>query len=102
MTDTETRVIAIMREHFGDNLGSSRGQAIEAALSLDTRLDAKLIDDLRLDSLDVVEFTMATEDEFQVEITDDEADTFLSSENGKTVRDWCGLVDGKVGVRAAA
>lgn len=36
--------------------------------------DASLIDDLLADSLDIVELVMAFEEEFGIEITDDETD----------------------------
>ncbi len=36
--------------------------------------DAKFIDDLGADSLDVVELIMTLEDEFEIEITDEEAE----------------------------
>ncbi|KAL3098227.1 hypothetical protein niasHS_002063 [Heterodera schachtii] len=44
-------------------------------------LDARFVEDLGLDSLDLVEITMAVEDEFEWEIEDDVAHAF------KTVRD---------------
>jgi acyl carrier protein len=43
--------------------------------------DASFIDDLNADSLDLVELIMALEEEFNVKISDDEADKI------KTVRD---------------
>ena len=43
--------------------------------------EAKFIDDLGADSLDVVELIMTLEDEFEVEITDEEAEKIV------TVRD---------------
>jgi acyl carrier protein len=45
------------------------------------RLDSKFIDDLGADSLDIVELVMAMEEEFQMEIPDEEA------ENIRTVQD---------------
>ena len=44
-------------------------------------LETSFIDDLNLDSLDRVELMMAVEDEFEVEVSDEEA------ENIKTVND---------------
>jgi len=40
--------------------------------------DAKFIDDLGADSLDIVELVMAFEDEFGVEIPDEEAEKILT------------------------
>ena len=39
------------------------------------RLDSKFIDDLGADSLDIVELVMAMEEEFQMEIPDEEAES---------------------------
>ena len=58
--------------------------------------DADLIDDLGGDSLDMVEMIMTAEEQFGVEITDDEA------EDMKTVADAIRLIDGKLGASAAA
>ena len=44
-------------------------------------LDAKIIDDLGADSLDVVELIMALEDEFEIEVSDDKAQSM------RTVKD---------------
>ena len=41
-------------------------------------LDAKFIDDLGADSLDTVELIMQFEEEFGIEIPDEEAETLLS------------------------
>ena len=41
-------------------------------------LDAKFIDDLGADSLDTVELIMQFEEEFNIEIPDEEAETLLS------------------------
>ncbi len=40
--------------------------------------DAKFIDDLGADSLDVVELVMALEEEFDIEIADEEAENIAS------------------------
>jgi acyl carrier protein len=43
--------------------------------------DAKFIDDLGADSLDVVELIMALEDEFDIEITDEQAEKIVTVGN---------------------
>lgn len=40
----------------------------------DIAVDSSLTDDLGADSLDIVELVMALEEEFEIEITDDEAE----------------------------
>ncbi len=43
--------------------------------------EASLIDDLRADSLDAVELVMALEEEFEIEIPDDEAEKIQTVKN---------------------
>ena len=43
--------------------------------------DAKFIDDLGADSLDVVELIMTLEDEFDIEISDEEAEKIVTVRN---------------------
>jgi acyl carrier protein len=43
--------------------------------------EAKFIDDLGADSLDVVELIMTLEDEFEIEITDEDAEKIVSVRN---------------------
>jgi len=50
-------------------------------------IDANFVDDLGADSLDQVELIMALEDEFDVEIPDDEAEKL------KTVKDALAYID---------
>ncbi|SNR97328.1 acyl carrier protein [Anaerovirgula multivorans] len=57
-----------VREIVGEQLGVSDVEAITPATSL--------IEDLDADSLDAVEIIMAIEDEFSVEIPDEEAEGF--------------------------
>ena len=85
MTDTETKMIALIRDLFGE---------------LVTDLDAPVPNAAKLDSLDMIELVMETEEKFSVEITDDEADPFTRLADGKTVRQWCQLVDQKLGAPA--
>lgn len=61
MSDIESRVKQIVIEH----LGLDRDQV---------NADSSFIDDLGADSLDTVELVMAFEDEFEIEINDDEAE----------------------------
>ena len=61
MSDVAERVKKIVVEHLG----------VEAA---QVKEDAKFIDDLGADSLDTVELVMALEDEFSIEIPDEEAE----------------------------
>lgn len=49
--------------------------------------EADLVDDLGCDSLDVVEIVMATEEEFGIEITDDEAENIHSIGEGIALLD---------------
>jgi acyl carrier protein len=56
--------------------------------------DHNLVDDLGADSLDQVELPMRMEDEFGIEITDDEA------ESCTTVGNWLDLIADKTGERA--
>ena len=47
----------------------------------DVSLEAHFINDLALDSLDIVEIVMSFEDVFHVEITDDELETIFSGQD---------------------
>tara|TARA_E500000178_G_scaffold104273_2_gene103908 strand:+ start:27212 stop:27448 length:237 start_codon:yes stop_codon:yes gene_type:complete len=62
MSDVAERVKKIVIEH----LGVDAGKVVEKA---------SFIDDLGADSLDTVELVMAFEEEFEVEIPDDAAET---------------------------
>ena len=61
MSDIENRVKKIVVEH----LGIDEGKVVETA---------SFIDDLGADSLDTVELVMAFEEEFEIEIPDEEAE----------------------------
>jgi acyl carrier protein len=45
------------------------------------KVDAKFIDDLGADSLDIVELIMAMEEEFDIEIPDEDAEKLASVKN---------------------
>ena len=68
ITTTEEKVIKIVMDHLG----------IEEKKIL---LDSKFIDDLGADSLDTVELVMAFEEQFDIEIPDDAAETILTVQN---------------------
>jgi acyl carrier protein len=53
-------------------------------------LEASFIDDLGADSLDIVELVMAMEEEFDIEIPDDDAEKI------QTIKDVIGYVKGKI------
>lgn len=61
MSDIEQRVKKIVAEQLGVNL-------------VDIKAESNFADDLGADSLDTVELVMALEDEFEIEIPDDEAE----------------------------
>ena len=65
MSDVADRVKKIVIEHLG----------VDADKVTD---DANFIEDLGADSLDTVELVMAFEEEFNVEIPDDAADTIVT------------------------
>ena len=65
MSDTETRVRAIIV----DLLGVDEGQVVR---------EARFREDLEADSLDLVELIMAFEEEFEGEISDEEAQTITT------------------------
>lgn len=56
--------------------------------------DARFADDLNADSLDVVELVMALEDEFDIEIPDEQAEKIL------TVEDAVNYIDSQVAASA--
>ena len=68
MVSTEEKVKKIVMDHLGIE---------ESKISL----DSKFIDDLGADSLDTVELVMAFEEQFNIEIPDDAAETILTVQN---------------------
>lgn len=82
MTDTATRLLAVLTAQFG---------AVETAEK--DILDAEYVRDLKPDSLDKVETLMEIEDEFQITISDDEA---AKLDNTITLRGIVKLIDEKL------
>ncbi len=68
MDSTEEKVKKIVMDHLGID-----GDKITP--------DSKFIDDLGADSLDTVELVMAFEEQFNIEIPDDAAETILTVQN---------------------
>lgn len=58
----------------------------------DIKEESSFVDDLKADSLDIVELIMAIEEEFSIEIPDEEAEKL------KTVKDALTYVTGKIDV----
>lgn len=61
MSDIEQRVKKIVAQQLG-------------VAEVDVKLESSFVDDLGADSLDTVELVMALEDEFEMEIPDDQAE----------------------------
>ncbi len=61
MSDIQTRVIKIVANQLGID-------------DSDVKPDSSFVDDLGADSLDTVELVMAIEEEFDIEIPDDDAE----------------------------
>lgn len=62
-------VLEKVREIIVDQLGVEEDEVV---------MEASLIDDLGADSLDVVELIMALEEEFDIEIPDEEAENIVT------------------------
>jgi acyl carrier protein len=77
--DTQARVIRVIEQQLGTKV----------------QLTHKIVEDLGADSLDTIELVMAVEDEFGIEISDDEAEAC------RTVQDSADLVARKLGMVAA-
>jgi acyl carrier protein len=78
MSDVEVKVRKIIEEKLSVNADQITN-------------DAKFAEDLKADSLDTVELVMALEDEFSLDIPDDEADKI------KTVQDAISYIETKLG-----
>lgn len=85
---TADRLATMIKEHFGADLRD-----------FPEPMKVNLIGDLKLDSLDLVELIMAIEEEFGIEISDDEANPFVT-DNGVTsphaLSELVELVDSKL------
>jgi len=68
MSDIEQRVKKIVAEQLG-------------VPEADIKAESSFVDDLGADSLDTVELVMALEDEFEMEIPDEEAEKIATVQN---------------------
>jgi acyl carrier protein len=85
---TADRLDALITERFGVRLSD-----------FPEPLKVNLINDLKFDSLDMVELVMAIEDEFQIEINDVEAEPFVGDDGGASPRalsELVALIDSKM------
>lgn len=95
--DVESRVKKILIEHLGVEVAAVTPDAL---LVPKHDLKSRIIGNdphLGADSLDIVELVMAFEEEFRIEITDDEAEPL----NDATVQGLIDFVAGKVAAKAA-
>lgn len=89
MTTTESRIVGLIAEHLGAYV-EEQPNGIECSFA-----------DLGADSLDLVELVMAIEDEFGVELTDDELDGFAPDlPKPRPISDLVRLVDEKLAGKA--
>ena len=65
MSDLQNKVFTLVSEQLGVDLEK-------------VKLESRFIDDLGADSLDTVEFIMFLEDEFGIEISDEEAEKIIT------------------------
>jgi acyl carrier protein len=66
---------------FKQTLADQMGVSVD-----DLKPETSLVEDLNTDSLDLVEISMATEDEFAIEIPDEEIEKL------GTVQQWCEFI----------
>jgi acyl carrier protein len=84
MTDRNNEILEGIKEHLG-------GRGIDTTAIVP---EARITEDLDLDSLDVAELTLGLEERFSIEIPDEEA------EDLRTVGDVVALIEKKVSVGA--
>jgi acyl carrier protein len=80
MSVTQVNVEAKVKGLIAEQLGVAEGEI---------RPTSRFVEDLGADSLDIVELVMAMEEQFEVEIPDDEAETI------KTVQDSVNYIESR-------
>lgn len=80
---TEARIVELIRREFGAQVND---------------VSHLLTDAGRFDSLDLIKFTVECDEEFCIEITDDESQAAAEM----SVREWAALIDAKLVERAVA
>lgn len=88
--DTKARILRLIDQHLCID-------ASQIATAQQRAPEALKLSEIGADSLDVIELTMAIEEEFNIEITDDEADPFTDIEgpDQRPLSDLIELVDRK-------
>lgn len=93
MTDTATRIDRILVDHLGVEPERVTPESkLVPAHDVHGRIIGSDTPDLGCDSLDIVEIVMALEEEFRIEISDDEAEPL----NTGTVGDVHALIERKL------
>lgn len=89
MTDTETRLSNLFAEYLGTH---PEERAAELGKSFD---DLEPVADMGADSLDMVEITMCCEEEFGIEITDEDGRPHTDAD-GRPLGELVALIDRKL------
>jgi acyl carrier protein len=82
----DKKVLELVQQAIAENLGCDEGEVTP---------DAKLTTDLGADSLDVIEMMMTLEEEFGIEMSDDEAEKLADA----TITDIVAAVEAKLALK---
>ena len=70
---TKAKAVALTRQEVADRINATIKEWLGVPIA-DIKPESKFYDDLGADSLDAVELIMAVEDEFNIEMTDEEVE----------------------------